>query len=123
MKKINNTTLIIGGAIVLIGGLAFMLLRKPKSKLDDTTASDDKVDTTKPENSSSSFELVGFAQKPGSTSISVLKMPSLMSGVSKQLESFITVYARPASSKGWSEISEDNETILGYLPNEVLRKL
>ena len=103
--------------------MAFVLLRKPKAKKEDVGSSNVPMNDTKPENSQVPFELVGFVQKPGLTSISVRQFPSFMSGTSKNLESFVTVYARPSSSKAWSEISEDNQTVLGYLPNEVLRKL
>jgi LPXTG-motif cell wall-anchored protein len=120
MKK-NNTWLIIGGAVVLIAGLGFVLLRKPKKDL--TQPNQTLVPDQKPETSVKSFELVGFVQKPGLTTISVRTMPSFLSSTKKVLESFTTVYARPSSNKGWSEISEDNETVLGYLPNETLRKL
>ena len=129
MKKINNTALIIGGAIVLIGGLAFMLLRKPKPKLNNADSNDNVVDNTNtntntaPVSSSKEFELVGFVQKPGVTNYSVLTAPFMFSGKKKDLESFTTVYARPSSTNGWMEVSEDNKTVLGYVPNLVLRKL
>jgi LPXTG-motif cell wall-anchored protein len=124
MKK-NKVWFIIGGAVVLIAGLGFILLRKPKEK-EEEGGSVIEVDPTaqKPETSTQlSFELVGFAQKPGVTTISVRTSPNLISSTKKNLESFITVYARPSNVKGWSEVSEDNETVLGYVPNEVLRKL
>lgn len=117
MKKINTTTLIIGGAIILIGGLAYVLLRKPKSK------GTEPVDNTKPESSPMAFELVGLVQKANVPTVSVLTGPYGMASKVKDLESFVTVYARPSSTKGWVEISEDNQTVLGYLPQDALRKI
>jgi LPXTG-motif cell wall-anchored protein len=120
MKK-NTTWLIIGGAVVLIAGLGFVLLRKPKKNLTEPNQTSEEE--KKPEASLVSFELVGFVKNPALQTISVRSMPSFVSDTKKVLESFTTVYARPSSNKGWSEISEDNETVLGYVPNETLRKL
>lgn len=117
MKKLNTTTLIIGGAVFAIGVLGYFLLRKPKSKKNEP------VDNTKPESSPMAFEMVGFVQKPNDPTVSILTGPYAMASKVKELESFVTVYARPSSTKGWVEISEDNQTVLGYLPQEALRKL
>lgn len=132
MKKGMGPWLIVGGAVVVIGVLGFILLRKPKEQQTSgntgsttpetlpTTSGTDVVTTPAP--SGPSFEVMGFVQKSNTPNVNILKGPTLFSGVAKKVESFTTIYARPSKS-GWFEVSEDGTTTLGYVPNGTLRKL
>lgn len=127
--------LIVGGAVVVIGVLGFILLRKPKEQQTSgntgdtipetlpTTSGTDVVTTPAPQAPSGpKFEVMGFVQKSNTPNVNILKGPTLFSGVAKKVESFTTIYARPSKS-GWFEVSEDGTTTLGYVPNGTLRKL
>jgi hypothetical protein len=131
MKKGMTTWLIVGGAVVLIGTLGFILLRKPKDK--EPTGSDD--DMKKPNTNDGSgvvvtntptqaaYELMGFVQKSNTPNVSILKGPMLFSGTLKEVENFTSIYARPSSTKGWWEVSDDGKTTIGYVPDGTLRKI
>jgi hypothetical protein len=134
MKKGMGTWLIVGGAVLVIGALGFILLRKPKddkksdasndpmSPPNPNTSGGGVIDAPKPEVSGPSFELMGFVQKKNTPNVNILSGPTLFSGTAKKVESFTTIYARPSKS-GWFEVSEDGTTTLGYVPNGTLRKL
>lgn len=133
MKKGMSTWLIVGGAVVLVGALGFILLRKPKEEQSsgNTGVANPPspsgtggvvVDNTAP-SAASNYEVMGFVQKKNTPNVSVLKDSTLFSGVAKKLESFTSVYARPSTKSGWWEVSEDGTTLLGYVPNGTLRKL
>ena len=131
MKKGMTTWLIVGGAVVLIGAVGFILLRKPKDQ--EPTATDDVLPKTNTNDGGSNvvvnntpteaaYENMGFVQKSNTPLVAILKDPTLFSGVVKKVESFTSIYARPSKS-GWYEVSEDGVTTLGYVPNGTLRKL
>ena len=113
MKKGMTTWLIVGGAVVLIGTLGFILLRKPKEEVKE-----DPKEPTK-----SDYELFGFVQKSNTPNVSILKGPMLFSGTLKEVENFTSIYARPSSTKGWWEVSDDGKTTIGYVPDGTLRKI
>jgi hypothetical protein len=69
------------------------------------------------------YEHMGFVQKSNTPLVSILKDPTLFSGVVKKVESFTSTYARPSSKNGWWEVSDDGVTTIGYVPNGVLRKI
>ena len=131
MKKGMTTWLIVGSAVVLIGTLGFILLRKPKDK--EPTGSND--DIKKPNTNDSggvvvsntpteaAYEHMGFVQKSNTPLVSILKDPTLFSGVVKKVESFTSTFARPSSKSGWWEVSDDGVTTIGYVPNGTLRKI
>ena len=130
MKKGMTTWLIVGGAVVLIGALGFILLRKPKDK--ETTGGGDVM--PKPNTNDggvvvsntpteAAYENMGFVQKSNTPLVSILKDPTLFSGVVKKVENFTSIYARPSSKSGWIEVSDDGVALLGYVPNGTLRKL
>ena len=126
-----TTWLIVGGAVVLVGALGFVLLRKPKEDAANTGANNPNssttgtgeiiVDNTKP--SGSAYEVMGFVQKSNTPLVAILKGPMLLSGKLKDVESFTSIYARPSNKSGWWEVSDDGVTTIGYVPNGTLRKL
>jgi LPXTG-motif cell wall-anchored protein len=132
MKKGMTTWLIVGGAVVLIGAVGFFLLRKPKEKA--TTGGGDVTPMPNTNDDGGGvvvsntpiekpFENMGFVQKSNTPFVSILKDPTLFSGVVKKVESFTSTYARPSSKNGWWEVSDDGVTTIGYVPNGVLRKI
>lgn len=135
MKKGMGTWLIVGGAVLVIGALGFILLRKPKddkksdasndpmSPPNPNTSGGGVIGEPKPEVSGPSFELMGFVQKSNTPNVNILSSPTLFSGVVRQVESFTSIFARPSSKSGWWEVSDDRTTILGYVPNGTLRKM
>jgi hypothetical protein len=131
MKKGMTTWLIVGGAVVLIGTLGFILLRKPKDK----TPSGSGDNMPKPNTNDgggvivsntpteAAYELMGFVQKSNTPFVTILKDPTLLSGEVKKVENFTAIFARPSSKSGWWEVSDDGVTTIGYVPNGTLRKL
>jgi hypothetical protein len=111
MKKGMGTWLIVGGAVLVIGALGFILLRKPKddkksdanndvmSPSNDNTSGGGVVDAPKPEVSGPSFEIMGFVQKSNTPNVNILSGPTLFSGTAKKVESFTTIYARPSQKR------------------------
>ena len=126
-----TTWLIVGGAVVLIGTLGFILLRKPKDKapkqsgdmvpMPNTNDGGSVVVSNTP--TETPYEVMGFVQKSNTPLVAILKDPTLFSGVVKKVESFTSIYARPSSKSGWIEVSDDGVALLGYVPNGTLRKL
>ena len=55
--------------------------------------------------------------------LNVRSTPSLKGAIVAQLESFVSIFARPSNVKGWSEVSNDKNSILGYVSTQYLRKL
>lgn len=125
MKKEISTLLIVGGAVVVIGTLGYFLLRKNKNitnkpELKKPNTTDGLTDT--PLQQGPSFELMGFVQKTNTPNVNILSNPTLFSSIVKKVESFTSIYARP-SKNGFHEVSDDGTTIIGYVPNGMIRKL
>ncbi len=55
--------------------------------------------------------------------LNVRSTPSLKGTIVTQLESFVSIFARPSNVKGWSEVSNDKNSLLGYVSTQYLRKL
>lgn len=55
--------------------------------------------------------------------LNVRSKPSSKGAIVTQLESFVSIFARPSNVKGWSEVSNDKNSILGYVSTQYLRKL
>jgi hypothetical protein len=131
MKKGMTTWLIVGGAVVLIGTLGFILLRKPKDKAPNSSANNTPSPNTNDGGgvvvsntpTEAAYENMGFVQKSNTPLVAILKDPTLFSGVVKKVESFTSTFARPSSKSGWWEVSDDGVTTIGYVPNGTLRKL
>lgn len=131
MKKGMTTWLIVGGAVVLIGTIGFILLRKPKDKAPSGSGDNLPKPNTNDGGSvivgntpsEAAYEVMGFVQKSNTPLVAILKDPTLFSGVVKKVENFTSIYARPSSKSGWFEVSDDGVSLLGYVPNGTLRKL
>jgi len=131
MKKGMTTWLIVGGAVVLIGTLGFILLRKPKGKAPSGSGDNMPKPNTNDGGgvivsntpTEAAYELMGFVKKSNTPFITILKDPTLFSGEVKKVENFTAIFARPSSKSGWFEVSDDGVTTIGYVPNGTLRKI
>lgn len=149
MKK-NYTWLIVGGAVVLIAGLGFILLRKPKEKEEkvgsvvevDPTASLSSTSTELTEEQKNAIiaanvaltnPILGLFMNTGASKqayqvktlgnkLNIRKTPSGTGVLVKQVANGSTLYGNPSQVAGWYEVSEDGSKIIGYASSLYLVK-
>jgi hypothetical protein len=151
MKKASNGTIIlVVSTIAVIGVLGFLLLKKPPMVTPptgkDTTPPPPSNDVANKifnagksvgdiisgavtnvlsvgdlKKGANQYEL--YAINTTGDNLNVRSTPSLKGAIVTQLESFVSIFARPSNVKGWSEVSNDKNSILGYVSTQYLRKL
>lgn len=151
MKKASKGTIIlVVSTIAVIGVLGFLLLKKPPMVTPptgkDTTPPPPSNDVANKifnagksvgdiisgavtnvlsvgdlKKGANQYEL--YAINTTGDNLNVRSTPSLKGAIVTQLESFVSIFARPSNVKGWSEVSNDKNSILGYVSTQYLRKL
>jgi hypothetical protein len=151
MKKASSGTIIlVVSTIAVIGVLGFLLLKKPKVVAPptgkDTTPPPPSNDVSNKiinagksvgdiisgtitnvlnvgdlKKGANQYEL--YAINTTGDNLNVRSKPSSKGAIVTQLESFVSIFARPSNVKGWSEVSNDKNSILGYVSTQYLRKL
>lgn len=150
MKKASSGTIIlVVTTIAVISVLGFLLLKKPPMVAPptgkDTTPPPSNDVASKIFNAGKSvgdiisgavtnvlnvgdlkkganqYEL--YAINTTGDNLNVRSKPSSKGAIVTQLESFVSIFARPSNVKGWSEVSNDKNSILGYVSTQYLRKL
>ena len=150
MKKASSgTVILVVTTIAVIGVLGFLLLKKPKvaapEKEKDTPQppsndiSDKIINVGKSvgdiisgtvsnvlsvgdlKKGANEYQL--YAIKTSGSNLNVRSKPNSKASVVTQLESIVSIYARPSNVKGWSEVSNDKNSVLGYVSTQYLRKL
>jgi len=151
MKKASSGTIIlVVSTIAVIGVLGFLLLKKPPMVAPptgkDTTPPPPSNDVSNKiinagksvgdiisgtitnvlnvgdlKKGANQYEL--YAINTTGDNLNVRSKPSSKGAIVTQLESFVSIFARPSNVKGWSEVSNDKNSILGYVSTQYLRKL
>ena len=151
MKKASSGTIIlVVSTIAVIGVLGLLLLKKPPMVTPptgkDTTPPPPSNDVANKifnagksvgdiisgavtnvlsvgdlQKGANQYEL--YAINTSGDNLNVRSTPSLKGAIVTQLESFVSIFARPSNVKGWSEVSNDKNSILGYVSTQYLRKL
>ena len=112
------------GVPLLIGGFFLYKFIKSKNATDENTNPPLKNDTPKKNDgggsSSGDYEkyIVATNKKP----LNIRKSPSTSANILGDLSKGTSIMAKPSSTSGWMEYSEDGKTTYGFVSSQYVRK-